>query len=1220
MDRRSFLEYGLAAGAAAIARPLSSADASDPRRPPPRAEPPAGHPTAFALEEATIAELQEGMRAGRLTARAIAEQYLSRIEEVDRRGPAINAVIEVNPDALAIADALDRERQGGRVRGPLHGIPIILKDNFDTHDLPTSGGSPGLRTPRVSRRDMGHDAWGATHLMPPTHRSTMAHHPRMSTVHARYLMPQPSFFPTERRDRGAGGRLARLALARLALAGLAALGIHLMAAPAAAQEGAVAGVVVTTGTSVPIPDVQIQVVGTGRGALTDAGGRFRITGLTAAEGTEVELEARRLGYRPARQRARVGDTNVRIALAERSVELEEVVVTGTPGGTERRALGNAVSTIDATRATEQAQINNVQQLINGRAAGVVIQPASGAVGTGARVRVRGVASFSLSNEPLIYIDGVRANNTPATGPENQAFGSTSISRMNDINPEDIESIEIIKGPAAATLYGTEASNGVIQIITKRGTAGAPRWNLVVKQGINYLRDPEGRFWTNYQRNPDGEIVSIDIIEREEAAGRPIFESGRLQEYDLSVGGGSDRFRYFAGGGFEDNEGVEPTNKLRKANARLNLTLMPRDNMSLGFNVGYVTGPTDLSAEAGFGGRVWSTVLADARKIPGGGGDTTRRGFHSGLPEEYDRLYHFTQDLNRFTGGIRFEHQITPWLTHRLNAGLDRTREANEIFFPRIDALQTFFGSEALGRKTVEDRQTDYKTVDYAATATFDLMPTLRSSTSVGGQYYHAAIDTVFAHGTIFAAPGQSSVSATTSSRIAREDFVEDITVGFYVQEQLGWRDRLFVTGALRTDDNSAFGQNFDRVYYPKASLSWVVSEEPFWRLPFAQTFRLRAAYGESGKQPLTFAALRTYTSVTGPGDQPAISAQFIGNPDLGPERGKEIELGFDAGFLNDRLGLELTYYNKRTTDAILERETAPSTGIPGTQFFNAGEIRNTGLEMLARARPVARPAVGWEVTFNLATNDNEILSLGPAFDALPREQQFVNLPAGFLRHQVGFPVGAFFEKKVVHAERNAQGEITNVRCDDGRGGSVLCAGADGRFGTADDAPAIYLGRAVPDLEGSIGNTVTLWNQLRLYALFDFKRGHRKVDGNLRVRCNFFGGRCRENFFPQEFDPKRIAQVQSNNNLVDFLIDDASFTKLREVSVSYTLPDRWAAAMRANRAVVSLAGRNLYTWTSYGGLEPEAMFLGGSRGGNHGAWEQTTLPQLSQWVLMFNLGF
>lgn len=989
-----------------------------------------------------------------------------------------------------------------------------------------------------------------------------------------------------------GSRAAWLGAALLA-GWLAAVG------PAAAQGGgSLRGRVLDATTNAPIVGAQVVLPTLNRGIATGADGRFSLTGLPAGP---LRVAVSHAGYSPSTRTVTipaVGAAEAEFQLNVSAVALDALVVTGTVGQTQRRALGNAVSTVDAAEVVQITEVNNVQQLINGRVAGVVIQPASGTVGSGARIRIRGTSSFSLSNEPLIYVDGVRINNQFATGPANQGFGSSSISRLNDINPEDIESIEIIKGPAAATLYGTEASNGVIQIITKRGSAGEPRWNLTVKQGVNFLRDPDGRFPVNYQI-VGADTVALDIVNREDQRGTPIFQNGPLQEYDLTVGGGTERVTYFAGGGYEKSEGIEPTNGVERYSVRLNTTVNATDRLDLAVKLGYIDAVTNLPAEAGFGGRIWTTILADPRKLE------TRRGFHSGLPEEYDALYHFEQGVNRFTGSIQFNHRPLNWFTHRLNVGTDQTREDNIIFFPRIDSLiGGNFGNEALGYKALTARDIDYRTFDYSATVNTSFGG-LESNTSAGAQYYRTGFNFVFAEGSVFPAPGLTAISATTRDRFNAQDFVEEATLGFFVQEQLGWRDRLFLTLALRADDNSAFGRNFDRVYYPKASASWVVTDEPFWQAEFVNTLRLRGAYGEAGQQPSTFAALRTFAPVTGPGDSPAVTPQFIGNPDLGPERSRELELGFDAGFLNDRLGLDFTYYNKRTTDAILDRELAPSVGFPGRQFINAGEVRNSGIELLTRALVLDGRTTNWELSLNVATNDNKVIDIYPE---VPDSIDFVGA-GSFLRHQVGYPLGSFFERRVVSADL-VNGRAVNVLCDDGRGGAISC----------DRAPLVFLGRSLPDVEGGLTSTLTLWDRLRLYTLLDFKRGQYKVNGNTRVRCTFFGGRCRENFFPDEFDARRIAGVQSNRRLVDFLIEDASFTKLREVALTYMVPEGWVRSFGADRASVTIAGRNLATWTGYSGLEPEAMFLSGSRGGNFGAFEQTIVPQLSQWVASVNLVF
>src|SRR2546426_11301079 len=261
-----------------------------------------------------------------------------------------------------------------------------------------------------------------------------------------------------------------------------------------AQGSAVGGVVVTRASGAPIGDAQVSVSGTTVRAVTDASGRFRIPDVP---GTTAVLEVRRIGFRAVQDTVRAGDLNVRIALEEKALELSSVVVTGTPAATAQRELGNAVSRIDAASITQAAPINDVQNLLNGRAAGGLIQPATGAVGSGSRIRIRCASSLSLSNQPLVYVDGVRADADFATGPQNQSFGSSSISRFNDFNPDDIEAVEIVKGPAATTLFGTEASNGVVQIITKRGAPGPARWNFTLRQGVNFLGNPEGRFETNY---------------------------------------------------------------------------------------------------------------------------------------------------------------------------------------------------------------------------------------------------------------------------------------------------------------------------------------------------------------------------------------------------------------------------------------------------------------------------------------------------------------------------------------------------------------------------------------------------------------------------------------------------------------------------------------------------------------------------------------------------
>lgn len=1016
---------------------------------------------------------------------------------------------------------------------------------------------------------------------------------------------------------------------RLAAAAVLALAVQLLVSPSAEaqQAGVIAGTVLGAGGQ-PLPGAQIRVTGTNLGAMTDASGRFRIVGVT---GDQASIEVRRIGYRMENRQVRVGDANLRIPLTEQSVALDAVVVTGTAGGQSKRELGNAVSTINAAQVKEIAPVTSVQNLLSGRAPGVVVQSATGNVGAGARIRIRGASSMSLSNEPLIYIDGVRVANTPASGFSNQSFGSSSISRINDINPDDIESVEIIKGPAAATLYGTEASNGVIQIITKRGTTGAPRWSLATRIGTSYIRNPEGRWPVNYGTiprpgGPSGarDTVSIDIIELENARGTPVFQNGPLRELDLSASGGSDVFTYFAGAGIEDSEGAEPTSTVKRYSGRLNLSVVPNSKFNVAMNLGYVNGNIQLPCEAGCGGRTLGTMWANvANNVPlTDGSPNPRRGFNSALPDMYDRFVQIWQEVNRFTGGVQLNHEPFNWLTHRLRLGTDRTTEDDNWLQPRAqDSFdRVFFGD---GYRAVQARQLNFYTLDYSASGAVNIRPNIKSTTSVGAQYYRNTSTFQYSEGSTFPSVGLTALSATTTDRSTSADAEQDATLGFFVQEQLGFNDRLFLTAAVRADDNSAFGQNFDRVIYPKYSAAWVISEEPFWSMPLLNALKLRAAYGESGKQPITFSAVPAYVGMSGPGDVAAVTPRFVGNLDLGAERSKELEMGFDLGALDDRVGVEFSWYNKNTTDAILNRQLSPSLGVPGSQPFNAGKIRNWGTELMIRATPVLRDAFEWDVTFGIATNDSEVEDLGTPESILELRRlsgtpDFV-VGGTFIRHQVGYPIGAYFEQKTVSARLLANGnpDIPNVLCDDGKGGTMICAGPDLRFNTADDAPEVFLGKSSPGTEGAFSSTVTLWKRFRVYGLLDFKRDFVKVDGNFRARCAIFG-RCKENFYPLEFEPKVISGLRSNGQLVDYYINNSSYAKLREVSFSYTLPavtTRWA---RFNRAVLTLAGRNLATWSDFPGLEPEAFFLGGSRGGQFGQFEQTTNPQLTSWVLGVNL--
>jgi TonB-dependent SusC/RagA subfamily outer membrane receptor len=963
------------------------------------------------------------------------------------------------------------------------------------------------------------------------------------------------------------------------------------------QEGVVAGVVFQEASMRPLAGVQVVAEGTGRGTITDGSGRFRITGLS---GGQVTLQASMVGYRPAEATVAVGATNVRLSLAERAIELDAVVVTGTPGAVQRRAIGNTVARIDAARTVELAPVSSVADLVNARTPGVVVRPGAGTAGAGARIKIRGTSSLTLDAQPLIYIDGVRVDNAVGTGPNIQ--GGNVSSRLNDINPDDIESMEIIKGPAAATLYGTEASAGVIQIITKKGRPNDLRVGVSIRQGATWFMDPEGRFPTNWWQGPEtgGELRSLSVVQEETARGNPIFRTGWLQGYALNLSGGSERFQFYVGTDLDRDEGVEDPNVARRYSGRANLSVSAHPTLDVQTNLGVAVVRNQLTREESpTQSVIGATLRANPRRL-----NTPSRGFWTVPPEVIWDVFDLSQSVNRFTGSLQLNHRPAEWLAQRLTVGGDLVHENNVSLIPNLPPEQAgFFNPRfAAGSKDVNRRDVTNTTVDYSATVSVPLTSSLNSRTSAGAQYYRKFHQFFFAQGAEFPAPGVSTVAAA-AVRLGADDYVENVTVGTFIQEEISLNDRLFLTGAVRADDNSAFGRDFDVQIYPKVSGSWVVSEEPFWNLGLVSTLRLRAAYGQSGQQPDAFAAIRTYEPVTGTGDRPAATPQSLGNPELGPERGEEVEVGFEASLLEDRVGIDFTYFNQHTRDAILLAPVAPSSGFPGSRFVNAGEVRNQGVELLLTGRPIMGPRLGVEMTLNLSTSDNEIVSLG----GLPTIGFTGTSPGGpTAEHREGYPPYSFFLKRVTNAELNSAGTVVNAMCDDGEGGSIRCA----------DAPRLYMGKLEPDLQGAFSSTVTLFQRFRLYALLDYQFGRTQFAEDNWVRCSIYRI-CLENFRPQEFPVTRIAEVQLGGSDLTRSIyyNDADFMKLREVSLSYSVPTAVAERFGAQRASISVAGRNLHTWTDYPGLDPETTKLG-----LIGGFNQSQVPMMAQFVTSVNLTF
>jgi TonB-linked SusC/RagA family outer membrane protein len=984
-----------------------------------------------------------------------------------------------------------------------------------------------------------------------------------------------------------------------------------------AQTGTITGRIVDERTLQPVSSAQVFIPTLNLGSLSREDGRYILVNVPAGtHSVDVQL----IGYRTTSQSVTVaaGQTvTADFEVAEDALALDAVVVTGTPGGTRQRAVGNVVGRVDAAEITATAPVQTMQDLLGSREPGLSFARSSGNVGTGSQIRIRGVSSLSMQSQPLIYVDGVRVDNQGAAGPNIR--DGRQVSKLDDFSPEQIESIEIIKGPAAATLYGTEASAGVIQIITKKGSTGAPQFDASIRQGTTWLMNASEKIGTSWARDPDtGEYISMNIWEEEKAAGRQFFDMGHLQSYSVSMRGGTDAVRYYLSADFDDNEGIVDYNTDRGLSTRANVTVIPSSTVTLDVSTGYVSGLTSLMQQyTGYGvweQAQWSNPL---------GRNRTLRGFLRARPEEIANV-EATRDISRFTTSGTVTHRPVDWLTQRLIIGTDVSQDKNQILFPRHPqgANHDFLGN-SLGMIQVERPYTRYSTFDYAVSATYGLADNMNFTSSFGAQYYDRFEEVIIGEGREFPSPAIRTLSGAASSTSTSTQ-VQNKSVGMYVQQEMNINDRIFLTGAVRGDDNSAFGANYDAAIYPKFSATWVVSEEPFWQWGnVVNSFRLRSAWGKAGRQPDTFAGVTLYAPRTGPGGEPALTPDLLGNPDLGPEVSTEIEAGFDAAFLEDRLSTEFTYYHQTVKDALLDVPVPWSSGFPGSQSVNLGQISNRGWELAVDARAFDLPSVAMDIGFALSGNSNKIDDLAgvPESELI---QEGRNYPFVGRRQvvQVGF-------------DETGKTDPAQTFCDGGTGFDGLEPGGDPV--SCLNAPLVRWGNGfgVPKYEGNFNAGITLFNSLRLQGLVDWQGEHYRTltDASCRHTC-FFTSEVvvKRHDLDEPWVPYALVAVDNEVDDSPYLgTFNASFARLREVSANYTLPNTLSSRIGASRTSINVAARNLWflyrAQTDISGAvvhDPEARGVsgGGAEGGgsNVNLGSNSNVPPLATFLVTLRASF
>jgi TonB-linked SusC/RagA family outer membrane protein len=1009
----------------------------------------------------------------------------------------------------------------------------------------------------------------------------------------------------------------RAALGLTALA--AALGTS--AVPLAAQAtGTIRGKVVEAGSQRPLNGVQVVVDGTTRGGLTNAAGEYTIASVPAGSHT---VRASMVGFTSSAQTITLAGNATATAdftLSQSAISLDALVVTGTPGATTKRAVGAAVANIAAAEVTEKAPVTDVSQLLQARTPGLTLIQPSGSAGTSTNIRIRGAGSLNASNQPIFIIDGVRMT---AGGQGGYSVSGQSTSALSAINPADIESIEVIKGPAAATLYGADAAAGVVQIITKKGRTGQQKleWNLKAEYGQQkWATEIDDRYTlctpnritgtgekgkTGYIPAPlSGEVgayvgcagmdpnapIDSRIISGNNLRDDPqALRTGVSRNTTLSARGGGENYSFYLSGDADKNEGIFRNNYFDRIGGRANFFVSPTSKTDVRVTLNYAQTETGLPNNDNSS---WGMLRNTYRAQPGRQYNYAV-GYANLSPEiinGYDNVTRTERTILSLQGG----YQPYSWFRNQVTVGLDRNARRSTLFFRRDLTGKAPYGADNANGFIGQYTPNNYNwTAEYVGTVKKDVSDNLALNTSFGAQYNHYQFRSYEATGENLTSDKLNLVSAAAITK-GFESFNETKSFGVYVQEQAGWKDRLFVTGTLRFDDNSTFGKDYKAAIYPNAQVSYVISEEPFWNVSWVDNLKLRAAWGRAGKAPSAYQADRTYGAYASVNADNTITPAFLsntyGNPNLKAEEVAEIETGFEASLFGGKAGVDVTYYNKTTNDAIIAVPVAPSSGFSGSRLTNVGSINNQGVEVSLYGTPVSKPNFAWDTRLGLSANKNELTSWGGA-----RSTYMAAGYRGAQRHDVGYPLGGFWG-------------ISPTTNPDG----TLVRNSAGNLIYTDTA---YIGSSVPTREAGFTNTFTLFKNLSLYSFLDYKGGHYQF--NMTEMTAHMDGLTRLQMYQTNAADSLKAEIYRSGYATAPFFSKADFLKLRELSLTYTVPTSLTKRFGTNRLSVSVAGRNLATWTKYQGPDPEVNIEGDA---TFTRADYMSVPATRQWTTMINVSF
>lgn len=980
---------------------------------------------------------------------------------------------------------------------------------------------------------------------------------------------------------------------------------------------------VTDGTSSSgIPGALVKVQNTNFAIATDAEGKFSLPANLNAGTYQVIFSS--IGFKNQIKSVQLG-TSTQVAvngeLTADNIGLDEVIITGTSQGTTRKQMGSYVTSVKGDDLLKSPS-GNVLSSLQGKAPGAQINQNSGDPAGGMSVRLRGVSSINSGSDPLYIIDGVIVNNATArvtntsanydgggsgVGGNGNFVGAIGQNRMVDINPNDIERIEVLNGAAAAAIYGSRANAGVIQIFTKRGQAGKPVVSLSTSFTLSNLRKQVDVNQSPVKFGGSVDSFTQDVIQ---TAGTPaalltnttpvtrynyqdyIFQSAIGTDNTVSLAGGSDNTKFYTSLGYFSNEGIIKNTDFKRYNMRANLDQKITDwaKVTAGFNYIHSDANEKPDGNSFFSPMNSVTIIGNfhdifTRDALGNLKSVGERGRVNPVSVIEDIKQR--QTVNRVIANAKLALNPVKNLTVDYTIGVDNTIQNGTTFIPPFayNVSTGFYG----GGPTLDPTLNGYASAanntatlfNHELNFTYDakISDLLLSTTQLGGSYQYEKNNYLLSNGRGLAPFVQSVDGASTILPNSDRRLQQSIS-GAYLQQNFKYKDHLFVTGAVRVDQSTVFGDKNRTKAYLKGNLSYVLSSADYWKdfgaSEWWDTFKLRAAYGESGNLTGIGPYDRFNEYLSGPyvGRTSLTSRTTLANVDMAPEKQTELEIGTDMSFFKNRLGLVFNWYNKKVEDLLLSVLTAPTTGY-SSLLRNNGALRNKGIEVLLTGMPVAFESFKWNTSFIFNRNRNKAEGSG----ALQLISTNAGAPVAIIDGQpVGVFYGTFFARNpdgslltnaagIPQLERGIQNSSTTYSPQ--RGTDGLPTGTTLRK---------VVGDPNPDYTLSFINDFT-YKKLALHVQLDASEGADVWNADWRTRQGVGNGKVAEQEQMGLLPRGYVAGVYATE---EWRIDDGSYVKLREISLSYNI----GKLKFMQDLTINLSGRNLVSWDNYKGYDPE----------------------------------